>query len=73
MPVLDTCKFSEDPIKNDSETMETPFFQLCQWELLFPNKKILCMFYATDCPIIEVKGKIKVTPPSDSVKSYCPL
>ena len=25
MPVLDTCKFDRDPIKNDLEKVETPF------------------------------------------------
>ena len=27
-PVLDTCKFGEDPIKNDWEKVETPFSPL---------------------------------------------
>ena len=27
-PVFDTCKFGQDLIKNDWETVETPFFPL---------------------------------------------
>ena len=30
-------------------------------------KKIFCLFCATDCPILEVKGKINMSLPSDVI------
>ena len=34
---------------------------------IYPNEKILCVLYATDCPVFKVKAKINVPVPSDVI------
>ena len=31
------------------------------------TNKLVCLFCATECPVLEVKGKLKGSPPSDII------
>ena len=59
--------YLENPLGLESEIRPIKCLNISSLGQKNPNENILCVFCATDCPVLEVKAKINVSVPSDVI------